>query len=70
MTVGGAESFVVKVLLGKRDIPEMELCARTLMSKMAKDGCTRSLLISLALKDHSMQTITGVIKKIQELRVW
>ncbi|CAN8076337.1 unnamed protein product [Agarophyton chilense] len=70
VTVAGAESFSVQTLVGIRGIPELELCARAIISNMSEQGCSTPLLISLALKDHSMRTIRTVIEKVTELRVW
>jgi len=70
LPLGGPESFHVQTLMGKRDIPELELCARQIIALMATDGCTKPLLISLALKDHSMETITAIVNQMKEMRVW
>lgn len=56
--------------MGKRDIAELELCARQVIALMAADGCTKPLLMSLALKDHSMETISPIVNKMKDLRVW
>lgn len=69
-TLAGAESFSVQVLIGKRDIPEVELCARSIMSAIAASGCRRPLLLSLALKQHSMSTIRPIIAQIRDMPVW
>lgn len=68
--MGGAQSYGVTVLMGKREVPELELCARQVLAVMEKDGCTKPLLISLALKDHSIGSITAIIEKIKGLRAW
>lgn len=68
--IGGAQSYDVIVLLGKREVPELELCARQVVAMMEKDGCPKPLLMSIALKDHSIGTITAIIEKIKGLRVW
>ncbi|KAI0566704.1 Proteasome assembly chaperone 3 [Gracilaria domingensis] len=70
VTIAGAESFSVQTLIGIRDIPELELCARTIIAKISENGCAKPLLVSLALRDHSMRTIRAVIEKVTELRVW
>lgn len=58
------------VLMGKREVAELELCARQIISAMEHDGCSKPLLLSIALKEHSIETITAVINKVKELRVW
>lgn len=70
VTLAGTESFATQVLLGKRDVPEIELCGRNIMGFMKADGCTKPLLLSLALKDHSISTIRAVVEQVREMRVW
>lgn len=70
VTLAGAESYNVQVLMGKRDVPELELCARSIMSLIKADGCMKPLLISLALKRHNMSTIREIINKVREMSVW
>lgn len=67
---GGAHAFQVSVLLGKRDVPELMLCARQIVQAMDADGCSRPLLLSIALNDHSIDTIRQVVEKVKGLRVW
>lgn len=69
-TFGGAHAFEVSVLLGKRDIMELQLCARQIIAAMDADGCGKPLLLSIALKDHSMDTICQVVEQVKGLRVW
>lgn len=61
---------MVKTLMGIRDLPELEFCARAIIGAIANDGCNKTLLISLALKDHSMATVRPIIEKVKQLRVW
>lgn len=56
--------------MGKREVPELELCARQVLELIENDGCAKPLLISLALKDHSIETIKAVIAKVKSLRAW
>ena len=65
-----SQTYVVKTLMGIRDVPELELCARAVIGAMVNDGCEKPLLMSIALKDHGMRTMRMIIEKIKELRVW
>lgn len=69
-TFGDAHAFEVSVLLGKREIPELQLCARQIVAAMDADGCTKQLLLSIALKDHSVDSIRQVVEQVKGLRVW
>lgn len=68
--VGGNQSFSVTVLVGKRDETMMELCARRIMADIVKDGSSKPLLLSLALKSHSLQLVEPIVSKIVENKVW
>lgn len=70
VTLAGAESYNVQVLMGKRDVPELELCARSIMSIIKNDGCSKPLLISIALKRHNISTIREVINQVRQMSVW
>lgn len=70
VTLAGAESYVIQVLMGKRDIPEMEFCARNIMSMIKSSGCDKPLLLSLALENHNLPTIRAIIDQVQKMPVW
>lgn len=40
------------------------------MSIMKSQGCAKPLLLSIAMKDHSMSNIRLVIDQVKEMRVW
>lgn len=69
-TFGGAHAFEVSVLLGKREVMELQLCARQIVAAMDADGCAKPLLLSIALKDHTVDTIRQVVEQVKGLRVW
>ncbi|KAF8408260.1 hypothetical protein HHK36_007409 [Tetracentron sinense] len=47
-------TFNVSVLFGKRDEPMLVACARQLIEHISTSGSSRSLVLSLGLKDHSL----------------
>ncbi|XP_057821028.1 uncharacterized protein LOC131033765 isoform X1 [Cryptomeria japonica] len=63
-------TFNVSVLFGKRDEPMLVACARQLIEHMSGTGSSRPLLISLGLKDHSVETLKGIIEVIKVNKVW
>lgn len=67
VTLAGAEGYNVQVLMGKRDNPEMELCARRIMSLIKEAGYDKPLLLSLQLTSLDLPTIRSVIDKVTEL---
>lgn len=70
VTLAGAESYHVQTLMGKRDVPELELCARQVIQAMKTAGCNKPLLLSLALKSHDLPTMHAIIAKIKDIPVW
>ena len=70
MAAGGHQTFTVTVLVGKRDETMMDLCARRIMAEMVKDGCNKQLLLSMALKDHSMSLVPALVGEIVDRKVW
>lgn len=70
VSLAGVESYNVNVLMGRRDIVEYELCARRIAAIMAQNGCNKPLLLSIALLDHSISTVTAVIEAVKEINTW
>lgn len=68
--MGGTSSYSVTVLMGKRDEMMMELCARRVLAQMDEGGCEKKLLMSMALKNHSMQHVDAIVNTIMENKVW
>ncbi|CAN0924494.1 Proteasome assembly chaperone 3 [Linum grandiflorum] len=63
-------TFNVSVIFGKRDEPMLVACARKLIEQMSSSGSSRPLVLSLGLKDHSMETMKGVVSSVLEHRIW
>jgi proteasome assembly chaperone 3 len=67
---GGRVSFSVSTLVGKRDEPVLDLCARRVAGMMVDAGRPKPLLIALALRDHSASILRPILEAIEALRVW
>ncbi|XP_062083989.1 uncharacterized protein LOC133790389 isoform X2 [Humulus lupulus] len=63
-------TFDVSVIFGKRDEPMLVACARQLIEHISISGSTKSLILSLGLKDHSMETVKGIVAAVVETRLW
>lgn len=48
--LGGGSTYRVDMLLGGREDPALELCARQLAERLSEDGCERPLLLCLGLR--------------------
>ncbi|KAJ7517169.1 hypothetical protein O6H91_21G012900 [Diphasiastrum complanatum] len=66
----GTSTFNVNVLMGKRDEPILVACARQIIEHMSNSGSSRSLVLSLGLKNHSPVTLRGIIDVIISNKVW
>lgn len=65
--------YSVRVLLGKRDDEDVEAYARTLIeliSKRAPDAGPLLLAISLKEGSHSTEMFRGILREVEEHRVW
>eukprot|EP00250_Pteridium_aquilinum_P031530 c43787_g1_i1 orf=203-628(+) len=67
---GAQITFNVNVLMGKHDETMLRACARQLIEHISGMGSSRSLLLSLGLKDHSMGTLKGIIETVCDNKVW
>ncbi|XP_010029162.2 uncharacterized protein LOC104419252 [Eucalyptus grandis] len=63
-------TFNVSVVFGKRDEPMMVACARQLIEHISNSRASRQLVLSLGLKDHSSETLKGVVSAVIENRLW
>ncbi|XP_061361884.1 uncharacterized protein LOC133305635 isoform X2 [Gastrolobium bilobum] len=63
-------TFNVSVIFGKRDEPMLVACARQLIEHMSLSGSSRSLVLSLGLKDHSAETLKGIVYAVIDKRLW
>ncbi|CAH9083388.1 unnamed protein product [Cuscuta europaea] len=63
-------NFSVSVVLGKRDEQMLVACARQIIEHISSSGSSKSLVLSLGLKDHSMSTLKSIVCTVKESRVW
>ncbi|OIS99831.1 uncharacterized protein LOC107813004 [Nicotiana tabacum] len=63
-------TFSVSVLLGKRDEPMLVACARQIIEHISSTGSSRSLVLSLGLRDHSLPTLKGIVSAVTENCLW
>lgn len=70
--LGGGTTYRVDTLLGPREQPLPELCARQLAERLAAAGCTQPLLLCLALRceAQTQQGVQQVITAVLEHPVW
>ncbi|XP_041633898.1 proteasome assembly chaperone 3 [Cheilinus undulatus] len=62
-------TFSTKVLLGK-DEPLIHVCAKHLATFVSQEAGNRPVLLGLALKDSSLDTITQMKEVIKSCQVW
>uniref|UniRef100_A0A803MM28 Proteasome assembly chaperone 3 n=1 Tax=Chenopodium quinoa TaxID=63459 RepID=A0A803MM28_CHEQI len=63
-------TFNVSVIFGKRDEPLLSACACQLIENISAAGSSMSLVLSLGLKDHSVDTIKAIVSAVIENRMW
>ncbi|XP_060194214.1 uncharacterized protein LOC132623477 isoform X1 [Lycium barbarum] len=63
-------TFSVSVLLGKRDEPMLVACARQIIEHISNAGSSRSLVLSLGLRDHSRPTLKDIVSAVTENCLW
>ncbi|XAR60438.1 hypothetical protein NMG60_11033819 [Bertholletia excelsa] len=63
-------TFSVSVIFGKRDEPMLVACARQLIEFISGSGSSRSLVLSLGLKDHSAETLKSIVSAVNENCLW
>ncbi|KAK7410613.1 hypothetical protein VNO78_01548 [Psophocarpus tetragonolobus] len=63
-------TFNVSVIFGKRDEPMLVACARQLIEHMSLSGSSRPLVLSLGLKDHTAETLKGIITAVIDNSMW
>ncbi|GFP99958.1 proteasome assembly chaperone 3 [Phtheirospermum japonicum] len=59
-------TFTVSVVFGKRDEPMLLACARQLIEHISNSGSRKALVLSLGLRDHSMETLKGIVSAVIE----
>jgi proteasome assembly chaperone 3 len=70
VALGGGLSFSINTLIGRRDEPLLELIARRVASSMADAGLKKSLLITLALRNHSKEVVKPILDAVEANKVW
>ncbi|KAG2714544.1 hypothetical protein I3843_03G035600 [Carya illinoinensis] len=63
-------TFNVSSIFGKRDEPMLPACARKLIEHISTSGSPKSLVLSLGLKDHSVETLRGIVSAVIDNRLW
>lgn len=63
-------TFNVSVIFGKRDEPMLLAITRQLIEHISSSGSSMPLVLSLGLKDHSMDTLKGIVSAVIENRLW
>lgn len=70
--LGGGATYRIDTLLGRRDEPLMELCARQLAERLGGANCDRPLLLCLALERAvlTQQVVKQVVELVLQHPVW
>ncbi|TYI20725.1 hypothetical protein ES332_A07G257700v1 [Gossypium tomentosum] len=63
-------TFNVSVIFGKRDELMLLAITRQLIEHISSSGSSMPLVLSLGLKDHSMDTLKGIVSAVIENRLW
>lgn len=66
----GSTTYSTAVVLGKRDEPLLQLCARQIVELAGAAGYKKPMLIGLGFKQHSMQLVKQVMQAISTDNVW
>ncbi|KAL6518833.1 hypothetical protein OROHE_017586 [Orobanche hederae] len=59
-------TYAVSVVFGKRDEPMLVACARQLIEHISNSGSRKALVLSLGLRDHSMDMLKGIVSAVIE----
>tara|TARA_B100000524_G_scaffold346386_1_gene246480 strand:- start:270 stop:572 length:303 start_codon:yes stop_codon:yes gene_type:complete len=71
LALGGGGSYSVRVILGRRDEPLLEVYARTLVELVNKGRETPlPVLLGISIKEHSPSMFRTVMHQISTNRVW
>ncbi|KAF9625361.1 hypothetical protein IFM89_022143 [Coptis chinensis] len=63
-------TYSVSVILGKRDEPMLMACGRQLIQHISSSRSPKPLVLSLGLKDHSLETLKAIVSTVVENRLW
>ncbi|KZV45679.1 hypothetical protein F511_02339 [Dorcoceras hygrometricum] len=59
-------TFNVAVVFGKRNEPMLVACARQIIQHISDTGSSKALVLSLGLRNHSMETIKAIVSAVTE----
>lgn len=68
-SVSTDRTFNVSVIFGKRDEPLLVACARQLIEHISNSS-SRPLLLSLGLKEHSLETCKEIVAVVIDNCIW
>lgn len=70
--LGGGTTYRVETLVGRRDDPLLELCARQLAERVAAAGCERPLVVCLGLRPggSSLEAVREIVQAVLDNPVW
>ncbi len=68
--MGGADSYSVNVLMGKRDEMMLDLLARRVIDHMTRNGCRKRLLLSTSFKEHALSLVESVVDAVIANKAW
>ncbi|KAL8137628.1 hypothetical protein V2J09_003629 [Rumex salicifolius] len=63
-------TFTASTIFGKRDEPMLVACARKLIEHISSSGSSKSLVLSLGLKNHSMELMKAIVAAVIDNRLW
>mmetsp|Transcript_57483 Transcript_57483/g.132008 ORF Transcript_57483/g.132008 Transcript_57483/m.132008 type:complete len:130 (-) Transcript_57483:401-790(-) len=66
---GACSSFSTRVLLGRRDDETLEVYARTLIELISQRS-SLPLLLSISMKEHSPEMFKGILRELDQIRLW
>ncbi|KAL6551487.1 hypothetical protein OROGR_007641 [Orobanche gracilis] len=59
-------TYAVSIVFGKRDEPMLVACARQLIEHISNSGSRKALVLSLGLRDHSIDMLKGIVSAVIE----
>ena len=64
-------SFSTRVLLGRRDDEMLEAHTRTLIELISRrNSSPPPLLLAISVREHSAEMFRGIMRELEENRVW
>ncbi|KAG6398225.1 hypothetical protein SASPL_139680 [Salvia splendens] len=59
-------TYSISVVFGKRDEPMLTACARQLIEHISNSGSSKTLVLSLGLRDHSVGILKTIVSAVTE----